>query len=123
MPYDEDLTLIEYVVPIGRIVGPQKILSAPKISKKRICIYLDSEKSVGSLLQNHTNITVKDKNVTLRKLVAPSCRLILLNVQTCIPNYVLLEALCNLNIKPVSSIHKLHIGLTSESIEKLELAQ
>jgi len=122
MPYDEDLALIEYIVPIGRLVGPQKILSASKISKKRICVYLDNEKSVDALFQHHANITVNSKMVSLRRLVAPSRRLILSNVQTCIPNQVISEALRNINIKLVSSIHDLHIGLTSDNIDKAELA-
>jgi len=43
LPYVEETKLIEYIVAIGQLIGPQKILSASKISNKRICVYLDNE--------------------------------------------------------------------------------
>ena len=53
LPYKDDLPLIDYVVAIGRFIGPKIILSASKILKKRICIYLSSETVVNKLLENH----------------------------------------------------------------------
>ena len=123
IPSEDDINLIEYVIGLGRIVGPHNIISASKISKKRICIYLDSEKTVNSFIETGGKIIVRNNKVEVRKLVAPSKRLILSNVHTCIPNSKLLEALRDMNIKTTSAIHDLHIGTTSTTIPSDELIQ
>jgi len=120
--YEEDSSLIQYVVNIGRLIGPENILSASKISKRRICIYLTSEKAVDQLLNNYSSIQVNGKTIPLKRLAAPSRRLIISNVHPCIPNFVLLDELRKLKIKTTSAIHGLHIGLTCDSIDKTELA-
>ena len=56
----DDSALIEYIVAIGRIIGPKNILAASKISKRRICIYLSSVEIVDQLLSKHKSITVNN---------------------------------------------------------------
>ena len=116
IPADDDFSLIDYVVGVGQIVGPENIISASKISNKRICMYLKDITTVDGLIKSSPQILVNNVPVQIRRLVAPSRRIILSNVHTCIPNSVLLEALRNTGVKTTSAIHDLHIGLTSESI-------
>lgn len=120
---NDDTALIEYIVGIGRLIGPTKIISASKISKNRICIYLDSEKTVEDFMNTHAGITINNKRIDARKLVAPSKKLILSNVHSCIPNSLILEALHAKSIKTTSAIHDLHVGLSSTTIPETELAQ
>lgn len=121
IPSDPDTNLIEYVVGLGRIISPQNILSASKISKNRICIYLDSENTVEAFIKTGGKITVNDMTVTARRLVSPSKKIILSNVHTCLPNSVILEALRDINIKTCSAIHNLHIGTFTSTISEEEL--
>ena len=123
LQYLEELPLIDYIVTVGRLVGPQKVLSASKISKNRICIYLDSEETVAKLLDKNKTVTINNNTVEIKRLIAPSRRLIISNVHPCIPSSILLEELRKNNMKPTSSIHELHIGLSSNTISDTELAQ
>lgn len=122
LPYEEDTTLIEYIVAIGRMIGPEKILSASKISNKRICVYLNSEKTANNFVEDHQHITIQDKQIMVRKLVSTSRKITLSNVHPCIPNSILLDQLRKFNIKPTSAIHNLHVNLTSKNIPQEELA-
>ena len=105
LPCSDNTTLIEYVVGMGRLIGPANVLSASKISNKRVCIYLDSENTVENFMKTHRAITVNNNRIEVRKLVASSKRIILSNVQTCIPNAIILDALHKHRIKTTSAIH------------------
>ena len=61
--------------------------------------------------------------ITARKLVAPSKRIILSNVHSCIPNSIILQALREINVKTCSAIHHLHIGTSTKTITEEELSQ
>ncbi len=123
LPTVGDTPLIDYIITIGRLIGPKKIISASKISKKRICVYLENEKTADEFIQLHQSITVNGQEIKPRKLVAPSRKLILSNVHSCIPNSVLLDELQRSGIKVISTIFELHIGTSSENYEKSELDQ
>jgi len=123
LPSDSETNLIDYVIGLGRVIGPQYILSASKISKNRICIYLDSENTVESFIKTGGQITVNNEIITARKLVSPSKRIILSNVHSCIPNYIILDALREINLKTCSAIHNLHIGTSSKTFTEEELSK
>lgn len=97
------------------------IISASKISNKRICIYVDSEDTANTFIEKIGQLTVNNNTFKVRKLVAQSRRIILSNVHTCIPNSLILEALHEANIKTTSAIHDLHIGVSSSSISQADL--
>jgi len=121
LPTQDDVNLIEYVIAIGQIVTPQCIISASKISNKRACIYLDSEVTLNNLMKTNNSILVQNVNVPIRRLVAPARRIILSNVHTCLPNSIILDALKELKIKPVSAIHDLHIRTSSQTLPEKEM--
>lgn len=120
-PGIDDVPILDYIIGVGRLIGPKKILSASKISKKRICIYLVDEKTVDSFLSEHKSITINNHKIDARKLVASSRKLILSNVHSCIPNSLILEELQKNHIKTTSAIFDLHIGTSSDKYDKSEL--
>lgn len=100
----ENTKLQEYIITLGNIIGPKKMLSASRISKNRICIYLDSVDTLNSFICTHKGITIKNQFLPAEKFVKPSRKLILSNIHTCIPNKAILDALVANNITPVSSL-------------------
>lgn len=119
-PSYENIPILDYVVAVGRLIGPDKILSASKIAKQRICIYLNTEDTADSFVHSFKNIQIEGKTFEATKLSAPARRLVLSNVHPCVPNSLILEALHEAHIKTKSAIHELHIGLTSNSVPKEE---
>ena len=122
LPSDEETPLFNYILAVGRQIGPSNILAASKISKQRVCIYLSTEEIADRFVQDHKSIMINDKPIAVRKLVAPSKKLILSNVHPCVPNTLILKGLRNHNIKTTSSIHNLHVGLPSSTLSPKELA-
>jgi len=116
IPANDETNLIEYVISLGKIVGPHNIISASKIANKRICVYLNSERTVDNFITNFGKLEVKGEVIKVRRLVTPSKRIILSNVHTCLPNSIIMDALQQANVKTVSAIHELHIGLTTDTI-------
>jgi len=43
LPSDEGIPLFNYILAVGRQIGPSNILTASKISKQLVCIYLSTE--------------------------------------------------------------------------------
>ena len=123
LPADEKTPLINYIVAVGRLVGPQNVLSASKISKKRICMYLISEEITNQLTLHHKFIEVNDSRIPIHKLITPSKKIVLSNVHSCIPNSLIIDAFHQYNIKTTSAIHELHVGTSSNEIPKEELAK
>lgn len=121
LPSIDNISILDYVISIGRIIGPEKILSASKISKKRVCIYLDSEQTADNFARTYKKLNIDNQQVEVRKLLAPSKKLVLSNVHTCIPNSLLLESLHQHNIKTTSAIFDLHIGITTNKYDQSEL--
>ncbi|XKL66350.1 hypothetical protein PGB90_009770 [Kerria lacca] len=121
LPSIENITIIEYAIYIGRLIGPDKIISASKIAKKRVCVYLSSEKVADDFVKNFKTITINNQILPVRKLISPSKKLILSNIHTCIPNSVILDALQRNQSKPTSSIFELHISVASYKFDKSEL--
>ena len=118
LPVDEETPLIDYFVAIGRKIGPSNIISASKISKQRICIYLLNEATADLFIRDHKNIIVNGKQIVARKLIAPAKKLVLSNIHPYLPNNKILQALRNHDLKPVSNIHNLHVGLTTSTLSK-----
>jgi len=106
---------------LGRKIGPNKILSAAKISNKRIYAYLDSVETVDAFINSNHSLPLNNKLFDVKRLVAPSKKLILSNVHTSLPNTLILEALRQYNIRTTSAIHDLHIGLNTDNFSSDEL--
>ncbi len=122
-PAIDNTSVLDYVIAVGRIIGPKNVLSASKISKNRVCLYLLDENTANTFVVQHKSIIINEQPVEVRKLVALSKKIIFSNVHSCIPNSIILEELLKMGYKPTSAIFELHIGLASEKYNKSELEQ
>lgn len=48
----------EYIIALGNLIGPEKILLRERISNNRISVFLKSKEIVDQLLDNHDSINV-----------------------------------------------------------------
>lgn len=117
---DDDLRLSDYVIGVGSIIGPKNILSASRIANNRICIYLDSQQLVDDIVKNHQTILIKEKHVKIRKLITPAKRIIISNVCSSIPNYLIEDFIKNLGYRLVSPITTLRAGIPGEEYAHIE---
>ena len=83
----DDVKLMDYVVAIGKIVTPKNVLFASRISKNRICIYLDSKALVDDVVSKYS-VNINGTYVNVRRLLNPARRIILSNVCPSIPHLV-----------------------------------
>lgn len=110
----EGLKIGQYVVAIGNIVGPKKILFASRISNGRMCIYLDNKQTVETLVNNHNTVLIENNEITIRRFVTPARRLILSNVNPCIPHQVLENQLKHMGFKTASPISFLRASVPGD---------
>lgn len=110
----ENLTLPDYIVAIGNIVQPCNVKFASRISNNRVCIYLSSVELVDNVIENHSTIVIKDHQLNVRRLITPARRLILSNVNPCIPHNTLQQSLVTLGVHPVTPISFLKATYISE---------
>ena len=88
----EELPLADYVISVGSIIVPRNILLASKISNNRVCLYL-AKQLAEDLAKNYWEIIIAEKVAKLRKLISSAKRIIISNVYSSIPHYVLENAL------------------------------
>lgn len=102
-----EFEMIDYLKPIGNIIGPKNIHFASKISNNRICIFLANKELVDQLIKDHSLIKIKEQEIIIRRLITPAIRIIFSNVYPKVPHYVLEKALQDKGIKLVSPINYL----------------
>jgi hypothetical protein len=86
---DDNLKLGDYVTSISEIVEPKNITFASRISNNRVCIYLSSSQLAESLARQHKTIVIKGIDISIRRLITPSKRIILSSVCPSIPHNML----------------------------------
>lgn len=104
------LTNDDYVDGIETLIPTREIVSISRVSGGRIQIFLSS-KPLAEKLSGAT-ITVKNLKFTIRPLIESNKRLVMSNVQTHIPNELLLEALAKQGIIPVSTVQHIRASLS-----------
>lgn len=114
MNVDEELSRIDYVKSIGKIVGPKNIIFASRISNDRVCMYLSSVQTVENLITKYKSININGINIGIRKLITPSKRVIISNVCPSIPHEIVEEALKKVGLKLVSSLSFLRAGFQDD---------
>jgi len=101
----------KYIIAIGKIISLKNIVFVSRISNNRFCIFLSNKKILDSLLESTQTITINDQLIQIRRLINPSKRIVISNVCPSIPNQVIIDALKNINITPVSKIAYLKVGI------------
>lgn len=107
----DNIPIKDYIINLGKIIGPKNVTFASKISNNRVCIYLASKECVNNFMTEHGGITIGDVYLTARRLITPANRLILSNVSPIIPHETIEEALKSTGLKIVSPVSFIGVGL------------
>ena len=107
----EGIKLEDYVLAVGNIVQPKNVLFASRLANNRICIYLSSKEFVEEVVSCHSQLTIKDQTVSVRRLINPARRIILSNVCPSIPHEIFVNQLLSLGFVPVSQMNFLKARL------------
>jgi len=110
---------IEYILAIGKLIPPRNILFTSRISNNRFCIFLSSKDALDTLLENTKTLSINDHTIPIRRLINPAKKITISNVCPSIPNVIILNALKNINITPVSQINYLKAGINIEGYEHI----
>lgn len=114
-----DIKIKDYIFAIGDLIGPKKIISASRISRNRVCIYLDSKATADNFTESREGIEIEGKFVRVKKLISPTKKIILSNVHTSIPNSILADMLKHFKIRTASGVHSLHIRLDRDDYKHI----
>lgn len=114
-----EINITEYLLSFGKIISPQKITYASRISDKRVCIYFTDTDSVDQIIKEHNSIPVADKNIEIRRLINPTIKIIISNVYPELPNEIIENKLTQLGLKLASSISYLKIGTRLEEFNHI----
>ena len=106
----EGYTNDDYIDGLEKLVQPTDIRFMSKISGARVCVFLANEKLVEHL--TNKTVQVKDSLLKIRPFIEKNKRVVISNVNPIIPDEVVLNALKNKGIIPVSSIHGIKASLT-----------
>lgn len=106
----------DYIIALGSLLDPSKILFASRISNNRICVYLESKKVAEELIANHKFIKVNSHNIPIRSFITPSHRLIVWAFPS-LPNNIIVSKLKELDVKPLSEMHYLSAGVQHEKLK------
>lgn len=108
----EGITIKDYTVAVGKIIGPDNIRFVSRISQGRVCLYLSSDTLVNQLLQSHKKININNTVVEFRPLVSTAKRVILSNVCPIIPHSIIENKLAELNVSKTSQITFIRAGMS-----------
>lgn len=109
IPAHNELTLVDYLDEISKIIPPADILYAAKISNNRMCFYLSSLALVDKIVETK-EINTKVGSLLIRRLVNPAFRLVLSNVLPKISDTYLISGLSEY-VNIVSPVQTLSAGL------------
>lgn len=107
----EGLTIRDYALAIGGIIGPSNMISISRISQNRICIYMISEEKADELVNSHKQVTINNHLLEIRPLNVKTQRILISNVHSSIPNESIEAILLKLQVTPKSIITRLKTGL------------
>ena len=66
----EGITIQDYAVSIGNIIGPSNIKFISRISNGRICLYLSSKQVADNLVNKQTKINSRNHTLEIRPLIS-----------------------------------------------------
>lgn len=49
-----------YILGVGKLIGPQNIIFASRVSNNRVCLYLSSKELVDSFINTHEGININE---------------------------------------------------------------
>ena len=105
----EGLQIKDYVVSIGKLIGPENIRFASRISQSRVCLYLSTQEIVNKVTE--MKISIGSHTLAIRPLISKHKRIIISNVCPIIPHTVIEAKLREHNVNPVSQITFIRAGM------------
>lgn len=66
----ENVQLKEYTVAIGNLIHPKTIKFVSRISKNRICMYLNDKDIVNKLTETKTTLLINNQELEIRPLLS-----------------------------------------------------
>lgn len=102
----EGINLKQYMEHIGKIIQPENIINASRLSRDKICMYLASKKFVNDITDNYDNICIDGQNLNIRPLIIKSTKFYLTKVDPRIPSSIIHDEISNLNINITSKIKR-----------------
>lgn len=112
LPFDPEISQDTYLAAIGDIVGDEKMVFGGK-NNNIYKVYLQSEAEVNKLYENHPQIVIDNKILTVSKLVDNGYKIFLNNVEPGIPDHMLTKELAKYT-KIVSQIKFVSLGSRNE---------
>lgn len=110
----DEINIREYLYELSKYINPQDIISASRISNKRICIYLSKKELVEKLIQQHKTIQIANNNIEIRKVLNPTIKLIISNIDITIPNSIIEDKFKEIGLKLSSGISFLRVGMKED---------
>lgn len=107
----DGIMLRDYLLSLSTVTKSTSIRFISRIANSRICVYMDSKQSADELVDNVKKIKVKDHNLEIRPLISRNKRIVLSNVCPVIPHEVLEEKFNQLNVKILSPITFMKVGI------------
>ena len=115
----EGYTVEEYAIALAKVINPKDILYVSRINGSRICFYLSNKQLVDTLLEKKTKLIIGNEHLEIKSLVSKAPRIIISNVQPCIPTSLITEELNKLNVFPISRISTMKAGIQSSALSHL----
>lgn len=103
--------LKDYALAIAKVVDPLNVIGFSRISQNRVCYYLNNKQLVDDLISKEAKITVGNSVLPVRPLNSRSVRIVISNVQLCIPDILIENELKNLGIITVSKLQHVKSGV------------
>ncbi|KAJ8672626.1 hypothetical protein QAD02_003885 [Eretmocerus hayati] len=110
----DNLTIRDYALSIGNIIGPENMCSISRISQGRICIYMKAVNTAEYLVAQTKYVNINNHRLAIRPLNTQAKRILISNVHTVIPNSILAEIFDNYNVTLKSRVVRLKTGLQDE---------
>lgn len=104
----ENIDFTDHILALKNIIDLKQITDAYPMSFGRICIYLKTKELADEITDLHKHIIIKGQQVPIRKLMAPTKRLII-SVPPNIPNDLILKQLTIHKIKITSPITRIKL--------------
>lgn len=110
----EGLLTDDYVLEVGNIIGPDKILFYSKKANNRIHIYFRNNQIAEQFTQKYKTINVKGYLIHVRPYLSTNKRLIISNVDPFIPDEIIEEELKKIGMELTSEIDFLRAGMKQD---------
>lgn len=120
MPSIPNTPMQAYILALTNIIEPEKILFSERISNHRICVFLNSKKTVDELLENHEAITIEQQSIPIRRLISSAQMTIISGGSPIVPHVYIENKLKNLNFDLASSISFLNAGININRLKHVQ---